>query len=261
MSFFDNVFTELAKVKPKPKYVTRIHIFFEGAVSEQEIVSLIREEFSKGENILSFVEISSNKATNSILKIGRILDSKWYENIDKKTTKIQDGEITLFLFDADVFFPGLSSLENKKIVTHLDMLKELFNKNLIWIASFPCFEYGLALSLTNSLADNIILNTIDKKEIKSFLSQIAGKKFKKYDKSYKKIFYDTGKFEVSNLKTNALADRQNKNLPLTHTDFANMIKEDKLLANLKNDCPFSYLDYLFITIENKIKEVIENSDK
>jgi len=45
VSFFDNVFTELAKVKPKPKYVTRIHIFFEGAVSEQEIVSLIREEF------------------------------------------------------------------------------------------------------------------------------------------------------------------------------------------------------------------------
>ena len=55
-------------------------------------MSLIREEFSKGENILSFVEISSNKATNSILKIGRILDKKWYENIDKKTTKIQDGK-------------------------------------------------------------------------------------------------------------------------------------------------------------------------
>lgn len=261
MSFFDNVFTELAKVKPKPKYVTRIHIFFEGAVSEQEIVSLIREEFSKGENILSFVEISSNKATNSILKIGRILDKKWYENIDKKTTKIQDGEITLFLFDADVFFPGLSSLENEKIVTHLDMLKELFNKNLIWIASFPCFEYGLALSLTNSLADNIILNTIDKKEIKSFLSQIAGIKLETDDKKYKELFYDTKIFKVDNLRRNALADRQNKNLPLTHTDFANMIKEDKLLANLKNDCPFSYLDYLFITIENKIKEVIENSDK
>lgn len=141
------------------------------------------------------------------------------------------------------------------------MLKALISDNFIWIASFPCFEYGLSLGLTSSLDKNKVLGTIDEMQIKAFLSHIAGKKFKKYDKSYKKIFYDTGKFKVSNLKTNALADRQNKNLPLTHTDFANMIKEDKLLANLKNDCPFSYLDYLFITIENKIKEVIENSDK
>jgi len=264
VSIFDNVFNELRQINRKPKYVKKIHIFFEGAVSEQEVVAMIKKEFNNDENILSFIEISANKPTNSIAKISRIIKQGWYHNTEQKRTTIAKDETILLLYDVDVFYGNHGPAKKEALKKRLGLIKSLIaneSVEFIWIASFPCFEYGLSLGLTSSLDKNKVLCTIDEMQVKDFLSHIAGKKFKKYDKSYKKIFYDTGKFEVSNLKTNALADRQNKNLPLTHTDFANMIKEDKLLANLKNDCPFSYLDYLFITIENKIKEVIENSDK
>lgn len=264
MLLFDNLFNQAKQIARKPKYVTKIHIFFEGAVSEQEVVAMIKKEFNKDENILSFIEISANKPTNSIAKINRIIKQGWYTNTEQKRTTIAKDETILLLYDVDVFYGNHGPAKKEALKKRLGIIKSLIANDsitFIWIASFPCFEYGLSLGLTSSLDKNKVLGTIDEIQIKAFLSHIAGKKFKKYDKSYKKIFYDTKIFKVDILRRNALADRQNKNLPLTHTDFANMIKEDKLLSNLKNDCPFSYLDYLFITIENKIKEVIENSDK
>lgn len=258
--------TELAKQNKEIRVSTRFHIFYEGSITEVELLDYFISKFDEIPDIYNYVRLTLHtSATQSICELKRILDKSEYVSIDgMKTINILDNDYILFLLDFDVFHDyrnGSSSGNAKRVKA----MKEMFNLNIKQIiseyenlkfyilGSYPSIEYAICLGCDSKLSGRYLSSNIKLDSIE-YLSSVAEKRFGTKKKSFKNELYKTNKFNADLLIENAKIDRKSKLIRNDVIDFMNDLQGkgvDKYVNN--KDKPFTFIDGLIFLIDQVIK--------
>ena len=89
---------------PKRKYtINRLHIFFEGEVTERELLDIIIRSYGQHPEIFEFLELSLIEPPTSNYKtVLKVLDDKEYFNSNQERKVIMESDYIIFLMDLDI---------------------------------------------------------------------------------------------------------------------------------------------------------------
>jgi len=258
-------FDSLDETLKKKRISTRFHIFYEGRITEVELINNFIKNFDEIPEIYNYFKLSLNSdSIQSINKLIEILDLSEYKDINTlRTMKILDNDYILFLLDFDVFYDyrnGQSSENSKRIIklkntfnNFLNTLTEKYsNLNIFILGSYPSVEYALCLGCDINLNGSYLSSNL-KKECVSFLSNAIGVSFGTKKKSYKRELYKTNLFEVSRFLTNAKRDKLNKSMCLNINEFMEDIKIKGVESYVLTQIPFTYIDGIIHLMKNIIE--------
>lgn len=260
----------LSKHKTKAEIsVKYIHIFYEGELTEIELLTLFNNAFLNYKSTLSFFEISPiPPATTSYAKIKEILDIEYYYDEEGRKRYILPDDYILFVRDFDVFYNvhkdyskmNINRIDSetknfKEFLLEIETYYSVFSKYFYVVPSFPSIEYAIALGIDKNLSDINATNTIDKEKIFKWFDKRLGKRISRDRKSFKKHFYDKKIFDINSLYVNAKEDRKVKKLPIGVEELKKYLINDDLEDLLKENRPFTYLDCIFEIIQDIIKNL------
>lgn len=268
----DAILRELVKIssiKPLVYSTKRIHILYEGEISEMELINEYIAFFQSHSEIFSFLNIHiMNSPTTSYDYISAILDSKQYIDITGNLVYITKVDYIVYLMDLDICYDyrnGLN-LDNTVRVTNakrdlnnfISELNNNYNSFKFYISpSFPSIEYAIALGLDRNINNINCLLSINKSDIFNYYTSRLGRPISKKTKSFKKLFYESNIFEIKTMYNNSIIDKKNKNLPIDGDDLVTHLKSNAVESLLIPKNPFTYFDEIF----NISKTIIIDSQK
>src|SRR5690554_326821 len=267
---------ELQKDKPK-RFVTRIHVFYEGAVTEVDVYELFHKELEKNnihQKVLSVVNISrALESTNSLKNLLNMFDRSdnfVYYNNENLKTRVEKNEYVIFIHDFDVYhdYSDGTSTENFERVeyakSHFDNdLKRVYSKfnnkqiKFLVLASFPSIEYAICLGTLNQnelkqLAITTAEDAIDVMSINTGL--ILSRKTKHFTD-----VFESNNYSHDLMMENASIDRNNKVLDENVITFNNSLLEygiSKYVVDKKRT--FTYIDGIIDVIVKVFKSGYNN---
>ena len=265
----------LNKINKRPKLehfsTRRIHLIYEGDVSEKELIEQLIRYFEKHPKLFQYFNISKIlPATTSYKKITNLLAVREYIDENGHKVFIMDDDYIVFIFDLDIFFDfkyGKNNKNKERVAAErrgLSNFIKTLNKqygelNFIFAPSFPAIEYAIALGLSFDLSKVACTNSIEKETIFEYFDLVTRNRIGRNRKSFKNIFYDTGLFNFNNLINNAMDDRQNKNLPSTINDFKSYLNFHHVYELLSTNEPFTYIDNIFAIADKIIDNLTKTS--
>lgn len=243
----------LIKESPKLKVASRIHVFYEGLVTEKELIDFYHQSIRVHKDIFLFVDISDGGSYNSLTNIVSILRDQVYEDVHGDIKKILPHDQVLYLFDMDVYFdfdfgrnPGnenrVHSMLNKFNALRDELISYQEDVSFIMVPSFPSIEYSICLGVVKELKGSFI----HKANIEYYfreLEQVLGHKVSRNRKSFKTILNNRKVFNLNRMFKFSVEDRLAKKLPqdIHHLNKLLLNKHD-FLSRLSENVPFTYFD-------------------
>ncbi|CCV64253.1 hypothetical protein BN85406760 [Alteracholeplasma palmae J233] len=240
----------------KIRTTKRIHVFYEGRVTEKDLIELFNKEMTRlniKEDILSFIDINVSSEPNNDLNyiIKTVNKKKSYTNTSGNQIYFYKGDYVLYLHDFDIYHDYRDSKneanENrvKTAIRNFDIKFKEVNQNkkitFLIIPSFPSIEYPIALGCiaTEELRS---INISNKQDCIAYINQKTKFRITEKVKDFTNVLLSRA-YSHDRMIFNCSFDRVNKKLLQNLKEFnsellANGI--DKFVANRNRS--FSYLD-------------------
>lgn len=243
------------KKTPKHRVASRIHVFYEGLVTEKELIDFYHQSIRVHKDIFLFVDISDGGSYNSLSNIVSILNDQVYEDVNGDFKKILPHDQVLYLFDMDVYFDfdfgrnlgnenRVQSMLNKFNVLRNELILYREDVSFIMVPSFPSIEYSICLGVVKELRGPFIHKANVEYYFKE-LERVLGHKVSRNRKSFKTILNNNRVFNLDRMFNFSLKDRLAKKLPQDiHQLNKLLLNKHNFLSQLSENVPFTYIDAL-----------------
>lgn len=243
------------------KYITRrFHIFYEGKVTERELLEKFIIELEEAQKVIKLIEIKLiYPETTNQNTIRKVLDEGLYEDVKGRTNYIEEDDYVLHVRDFDIFFDyrfGLSTRNSTRVQTDIETFNTFVNEisneysdyNFFIVPSFPSIEYAIALGLDSGIDKISCSNSILKEDIFTYFEEVSGSCISRNKKKFNNLFYSNDIFKFKNLNKNSIDDKINKNLNLDIREFMSKLSEgvESIVNKSKS---FTYFDQISFLIK------------
>lgn len=270
MSLIDQLNAQISLLESQKKFYTtkRIHFFYEGAVTEKELIDLVEQKFSENTELFKYLEFKVHKnATTKFKNILNTLTNGQYISTNNRTERIFDDDYIVYLYDLDVLFDfknGRNTRNTERVIANRKHIKRFIFKlrtkfkksNFHLIFSFPSIEYAIALGLSSNYNLITCLNSAYKKPIFNYFSNVKGQKVSVKTKHFAPLFYETNLFVLDSVIANAKIDRQKKFLPLD--SLRPHVERKEVHSLLDINKPFTYFDNIISIAERIISDLLNS---
>lgn len=256
----------------KIKTIKKFHIFYEGQVTESNILALFKHELIKHEvdmKILSIIDLNiSDISNNNIVNLKRFLENNNFKyTSDGVVIEIRENDFVFFINDFDIYhdYQDGSSLGNKNRVlrdkksfqeNYIELINTLQNRDVSFyiLPSFPSIEFAIMLGCIPS--DHLgEISVQNKSEIIKVISDNTGLTIALNEKDYSRVFLHREDFH-NLMIDNSSIDRINKSLPISHKEFTNSLITYGLDTYVNDrQIPFTYIDGIIEAINDLLTKI------
>lgn len=260
----NHLYNQLQTKKTKPRLTTRFHVFYEGQVTERQIINKLKQDLSQDDQFVNLYELEVASETISTTgKLLKVLKTMHYDALsansdDVHSVTIMPYDIVILFMDFDIFSnkhhhnnPNPQNVTLGQRTRFYDNLLSVINYSkkhqltTLLAPSFLSIEYAICLGC---IQNKINLNNVkaDKDDVFKVFDQTLNHRIGRFKKDFNNLLNNSKLFSTDQMLINAQTLRKQWAYPQDSKALMRYLSKfdnfERMIQD--NSKPYTYVDVL-----------------